>query len=307
MGRLAPQELKAELARGLLAFPVTDFDADDTLDVRASAARLEWLGGYRPAAFFMAGGAGELFSLTAEEYAALLAGAVDLRVGDIPILGAAGYGTRMAVDYARATERLGADGLLLLPPYLAEGTQEGLRAHIEAVCRATALGVVVYNRANCRLQAETLARLAEACPNLIGFKDGIGDAGEIMGLRAALGDRLVLLNGMPTAETYARAFAAQGFASYSSAIFNFVPRTAIEVHRAIYGGGGGMLARFEREFLVPYVRLRSRQPGYAVSIVKAGAAIVGRGAGQVRPPLSDLRPEEKEELGALIGRLGPQD
>jgi 5-dehydro-4-deoxyglucarate dehydratase len=307
MGRFAPEELKAALARGLLAFPVTDFDASDTLDTRASAARLEWLCGYRPAAFFMAGGAGEFFSLTMEEYGALLAGAAALRAGDIPILGAAGYGTRMAVAYARESERLGADGLLLLPPYLTEGTQAGLRTHIEAVCRATSLGVVVYNRANCRLQADTLARLAEVCPNLIGFKDGIGDAEQIMGLRAALGDHLVYLNGMPTAETYARAFAAQGFASYSSAIFNFVPRTAMEVHRAVYAGDDAMLARFEHEFLVPYVRLRSRQPGYAVSVVKAGAAIVGRGAGKVRPPLSDLAPDEVEELRRLMGKLGPQD
>jgi 5-dehydro-4-deoxyglucarate dehydratase len=304
MTRLAPEELRAALGRGLLAFPLTDFDTADALDTRASAARLEWLAAHRPAAFFMAGGAGEFFSLTAEEYAALLGAAVALRAGGIPILGAAGYGTRMAVAYARETERLGADGLLLLPPYLTEGTQAGLRAHVEAVCRATGLGVVVYNRANCRLQAGTLTRLAEDCPNLIGFKDGIGDAGEIMSIRAALGRRLVYLNGMPTAETYARAFAAQGFASYSSAIFNFVPRTAMAVHRAVYAGDDAMLARFERDFLIPYVRLRSRQPGYAVSIVKAGAALIGRSAGKVRPPLSDPTSNETEELRALIARLG---
>ncbi len=125
-----------------------------------------------------------------------------------------------------------------------------------------------------------------------------------MALRAALGDRLVLLNGMPTAETYARALAAQGFASYSSAIFNFVPRTATDVHRAVYAGDDATLARFERDFLVPYARLRSRRPGYAVSVVKAGATIVGRSAGKVRPPLSDVTPEEMEELRALIARLG---
>jgi 5-dehydro-4-deoxyglucarate dehydratase len=307
MARFTPDELKAALAAGLLAFPLTDFDAADTLDARAAAARLDWLAGYRPAAFFMAGGAGEFFSLTAEEYAALLAGAVALRAGRIPVLGAAGYGTRLAIAFARETERLGADGLLLLPPYLTEGPQAGLHAHIEAVCKATSLPVVVYNRANCRLAAETLARLAEACPNLIGFKDGIGDAEQIMAIRAGLGCRLVYLNGMPTAETYARAFAARGFASYSSAIFNFVPRTAVEVHRAVYGGDDAALARFEAKFLIPYVRLRSRGAGYAVSLVKAGAAIVGRGAGKVRPPLADPAPAECEELRRLIASLGPQD
>jgi 5-dehydro-4-deoxyglucarate dehydratase len=306
MAHLTPDALKVALASGLLAFPLTDFDVADALDTRAAAARLEWLASYRPAAFFMAGGAGEFFSLTAEEYAALLAGAVTLRAGGVPVLGAAGYGTRMAVAFARETERIGADGLLLLPPYLAEGPQAGLAAHLEAVCKATSLGVVVYNRAICRLHAETLARLAEACPNLIGFKDGVGDAEQNMAIRALLGDRLVYLNGMPTAETYARAFAARGFASYSSAIFNFVPRTAIEVHRAVHAGDAAALVGFERDFLIPYVRLRNRGAGYAVSLVKAGAALVGRGAGKVRPPLADPTPAECEELRGLIGRLGDQ-
>jgi 5-dehydro-4-deoxyglucarate dehydratase len=307
MPRFTPQELKAVLAGGLLAFPLTDFDASDAFDIRCSAARLEWLAGYRPAAFFMAGGAGEFFSLTADEYAALLTGAASQRMGGIPILGAAGYGTRMAVAFARETERLGADGLLLLPPYLTEAPQAGLRAHVEAVCKATALPVVVYNRANLRLAPETLAHLADACPNLVGFKDGIGDAEHVMALRALLGDRLVYLNGMPTAETYARAFAARGFTSYSSAIFNFVPRAALEVFRAVHAGDDAALARFEHEFLIPYVRLRNRGPGYAVSLVKAGAAIVGRGAGKVRPPLADPTAAECEELRGLIERLGPQD
>jgi len=307
MANLTPHDLQSALARGLLAFPLSDFDASDALDAKASAARLEWLASYRPAAFFMAAGAGEFFSLTAAEYAALVGNAAKLRAGGIPIIGAAGYGTRTAIAYAEESERLGAEGLLLLPPYLTEAPQEGLRAHIEAVCKATRLAVIVYNRANCRLQADTLARLAEACPNLIGFKDGIGDTEQFMSIRALLGDRLIYLNGMPTAETYARAFAAQGFASYSSAICNFVPRTAIDIHRAVYAGDAATIARFERDFLIPYVRIRSRQPGYAVSIVKAGAAIVGRSAGKVRPPLCELTPTEYEELRALVSKLGTQN
>ena len=61
------------------------------------------------------------------------------------------------------------------------------------------------------------------------------------------------------------------------------------------------------DFFVPYVRLRAKQPGYAVSIVKAGAEIVGRTAGRVRPPLSNLNLAEFNELEDLIAKLGPQD
>ena len=153
-------------------------------------------------------------SLTAAEYSAVVRTAVETGKGRIPVVGAAGYGTRDAIRYAQETERLGADGILLLPPYLVEGPQEGLRAHITAVCRATKLGVIVYNRGNCRLQAETLARIAQDCPNLIGFKDGVGDVEQIVAVRRLLGDRVVMLNGMPTAETYARPFRALGMATY---------------------------------------------------------------------------------------------
>jgi 5-dehydro-4-deoxyglucarate dehydratase len=218
-----------------------------------------------------------------------------------------GYGTRLAITFAMDAERLGADGLLLMPPYLTEGSQAGLQAHIAAVCNATRLGVIVYNRANCRLSAATLAALADQCPNLIGFKDGVGDIEQLTAIRARLGDRLLYLNGMPTAETYAPAFRNIGIPVYSSAIFNFVPGTALAFHRAVNAGDTATVDRLMRDFLVPYVQIRNRQPGYAVSIVKAGVRIVGRSAGHVRPPLSDLTPSEYDELAALIGRLGPQD
>jgi 5-dehydro-4-deoxyglucarate dehydratase len=303
---MTPDDLKAAIPRGMLAFPLTDFDAAGVFDARASAARLAWLMGYRPAALFVAGGAGEFFSLTPEEHSAAVATAVESSGGRTPIIAGTGYGTRTAIAYAQEAERLGADGLLLMPPYLSEGSQAGLRAHVTAVCRATKLGVILYNRANCRLSPDTLARLAADSPTLVGFKDGVGDIEQLTACVAALGDRLVFVNGMPTAETYARAYKAMGIAWYSSAVFNFIPRTALTFHAALAAGDDATMDSLMRDFFIPYLRIRNRQPGYAVSIVKAGAAIVGRSAGGVRPPLSDLTAEETSELAALIARLGPQ-
>jgi 5-dehydro-4-deoxyglucarate dehydratase len=57
---------------------------------------------------------------------------------------------------------------------------------------------------------------------------------------------------------------------------------------------------------MPYLEIRNRGQGYAVSIVKAGAKIVGHDAGPVRAPLTDLKPEEMDQLAALIAKLGPQ-
>ena len=230
---MTPQELKAAVPRGMLSFPLTDFDADGEFDPKACARRLEWLSAYPSSALFMAGGAGEFFSLTPDEFSAVIVTATKVCGGKTPIIAGTGYGTRTAIDYAREAERLGADGLLLMPPYLVEASQEGLRAHVTAICNATRLGVIVYNRANCRLAAATTARLATDCPNLIGFKDGVGDLELIAATRAAVGDRLLFINGMPTAETYARAFKAAGVTTYSSAVFNFIPRTALKFLDAI--------------------------------------------------------------------------
>ncbi len=303
---MTPEQLKAAIPRGMLAFPLTDFDASDAFDKTSFGKRVEWLSSYQPAALFMAGGAGEFFSLTPAEFSAVIAAGVGACGSKFPVIAAAGYGTRTAIEYAGEAERLGADGVLLLPPYLTEGSQDGLRAHIAAICKSTKLGVIVYNRANCRLAADTVARLAADCPNLIGFKDGVGDIEQLTGVRNALGDRLVFINGMPTAETYARSFRGVGVPAYSSAVFNFIPRTALAFHRAINSGDDAAVDRLLRDFFVPYVRIRNRGAGYAVSIVKAGAAIVGRGAGKVRPPLSDCTSDEIADLRKLIEAMGPQ-
>jgi 5-dehydro-4-deoxyglucarate dehydratase len=307
MAQLAPQELSRVVTSGLLSFPITDFDAHNAFDAAGYRARLEWLKPYGAAALFAAGGTGEFFSLTAHEYSAVIGAAVETCRGHTPIIAGAGYGTATAIEYAQEAARLGADGLLLAPHYLTEAGQEGLRAHVAAVCKAVPrLGVIVYNRANMRIAAPTLARVADECANLVGFKDGVGDIEAMVTIRATLGDRLAYVGGLPTAEVYAAAYKAMGVPTYSSAVFNFVPRTALAFHRAISDGDTAAADDLLKRFFLPYLEIRNRQPGYAVSIVKAGARIVGHPAGAVRAPLTDLTAAESESLARLIAALGPQ-
>jgi 5-dehydro-4-deoxyglucarate dehydratase len=224
----------------------------------------------------------------------------------VPIVAGAGGGTTLAIRYAQEAERAGAQGILLLPHYLTEASQDGLVAHVEAVCRSVRLGVVVYNRGACRLTPASLEKLAERCPNLVGFKDGVGDIEAFVAVRQRLGERFAYLGGLPTAEVFAGAYKAMGCPVYSSAVFNFAPRTAMQFYAASAGGDAATTGRLLDEFFLPYIELRNRGQGYAVSIVKAGAKIVGHDAGPVRPPLSDLKADEVEQLRTLIARLGPQ-
>jgi 5-dehydro-4-deoxyglucarate dehydratase len=303
---MTPNELKTALGSGLLSFPLTDFDAQLDFDARGYAARLEWLMPYGATVLFAAGGTGEFFSLEPREYAEVVRTAAQTCAGRVPIVAGAGGGTRLAITYAQEAQRCGAQGVLLMPHYLTEASQDGLVAHVEAICQSVQIGVIVYNRGACKLTADSLAKLAERCPNLIGFKDGLGDVERIVSIRQRLGDRFVYVGGMPTHEVYAAAYQALGVPVYSSAVFNFVPRTAIEFYNAYASGDTATTGRLLNQFFLPYLAIRNKGEGYAVSIVKAGATIVGKSAGPVRPPISDLKPAEVEELAALIRKLGPQ-
>lgn len=301
-----PQDLKTIVSSGLLSFPVTDFDAQGDFNARSYAERLEWLAPYGATALFAAGGTGEFFSLTGDEYPSIIKTAVDTCRGKVPIIAGAGGPTRFAIACAQEAERQGAHGILLLPHYLTEAGQEGLIAHVEAVCKSVQFGVIVYNRNACRLTPNSLAILADRCPNLIGFKDGIGDIETMSSIYMKMGDRFSYLGGLPTAEVYAAAYKALGTPVYSSAVFNFIPKTAMEFYHAVAQDDMATQHRLLKDFFMPYLDIRNRVPGYGVSIIKAGASIVGHDAGPVRAPLTDLKPHEMEELAALIRTLGPQ-
>jgi 5-dehydro-4-deoxyglucarate dehydratase len=295
-----PQELKQVMSSGLLSFPITDFDAEGNFRPGTYVERLEWLAPYGATALFAAGGTGEFFSLTHDEYSQVIKTAVDTCAGKVPILAGAGGPTRSAIAFAQEAERLGAKGILLLPHYLTEASQDGLVAHVEQVCKSVNIGVVVYNRAQCRLTPDSLEQLADRCPNLIGFKDGIGDIELMVSIWRRMGDRFSYLGGLPTAEVYAAAYKALGVPVYSSAVFNFMPQLAMDFYHAIATDDHATTNRLLDEFFLPYLAIRNRKAGYAVSIVKAGARLVGHDGGPVRAPLTDLTEEEHAMLDKLI-------
>jgi 5-dehydro-4-deoxyglucarate dehydratase len=146
--------------------------------------------------------------------------------------------------------------------------------------------------------------LAAANPNLIGYKDGFGDIELMVSIRRRMGDRFSYLGGLPTAEVYAAAYKAMGVPVYSSAVFNFIPRTAMDFYHAVAKDDHAAQNRLLDTFFLPYLEIRNKSAGYAVSIIKAGATIVGHGAGPVRAPLTDLKPAEVEQLAALIAKAG---
>ena len=297
---IAPEDLRDLIRSGLLSFPVTPFDCEGAFNPNAFAAHLEWLSPHKIAGLIVAGGTGELFSLAPAEVIDVVKTARVVQPTK-PVIAGCGYGTRMACDMAQQIEAAGGDGILLLPHYLINAPQDGIAAHIRAVCNSTQMGVIIYNRGHSVVSAETLEQLVDQCPNLIGFKDGTGDIDTVKRITVRLGARLAYIGGMPTHELFAQAFRGAGVDTYSSAVFNFVPETALAFYAAFSNGDDATCNALLRDFYYPFARIRDRKAGYAVSAIKAGVALLGFHTGSVRTPLTDLTEEERRMLKTVIG------
>jgi 5-dehydro-4-deoxyglucarate dehydratase len=306
MSKMSPTEMAQILAKGLLSFPVTHFDKDFRFQEGPYREHCAWLLGFkRLTGLFAAGGTGEFFSLTPTEVDQVVTAAVKETNGKTPVIAGCGYGTAIAVELAQAAEVAGADGLLLLPPYLMVPNQEGLIAHVEAVCKAVKIGVIVYNRDNAVLNETSLAKLCDRNPNLVGFKDGVGDIELMMRVYAKMGDRLTYVGGLPTAETFALPYLEMGVTTYSSAIYNFMPEWALSFYDAVRAKDQAKVIKGLKEFVLPYIAIRNENKGYAVSIVKAGMRAIRRDAGPVRAPLTDLTEDQFARLRKLIDTTKP--
>jgi 5-dehydro-4-deoxyglucarate dehydratase len=300
---MPPDVLASRLESGLLSFPVTHFDDDLEFDEARYREHLAWQAGFDVAGLFAAGGTGEGFSLTPAEVDRVVRVAVDEVGGAVPVVAPATGSTAVSAAQARAAQEAGASGVLLFPPYLTEASQRGLVEHVSAVCRSTDLGVVVYSRANAVLSDDTVVEIAERNPNLIGLKDGVGDVERMTRTCAKVGDRLIYIGGLPTAETFALPLLQLGVSTYSSALFNFLPEFALRFYAAVRAQDRAAVYGMLNDFVIPYLDIRDRSRGYAVSIVKAGLTAVGRDGGRVRPPLTDLTADELAQLTTLVQKV----
>ncbi|PTL93876.1 5-dehydro-4-deoxyglucarate dehydratase [Halomonas litopenaei] len=295
-------QVKQAISDGLLSFPVTDFDAEGRFDAESYRARLEWFISHKISAVFVAGGTGEFFSLSLEEFRAIVRLAVEVVDGKLPVIASAGLSVATGSEFARIAEEEGADGILLMPPYLTECPQGGLVEYASRICQSTSVSVIYYNRGNGVLNAQSAKRLADANPNLVGLKDGKGDMQALNRVIKTVGDRLAYVGGVPTAEIIAEAYLAVGVNTYSSAVFNFVPDMAVTFYKALRAGDSDTVRKISREFFLPFVALRDHKAGYAVSLIKAGTDLIGRPSGAVRAPLEMPSDDERKQLEQLIER-----
>jgi 5-dehydro-4-deoxyglucarate dehydratase len=293
---------------GLLFFPVTPYRGDGSVDLDELAAHVRRGVDAGAGGVFVACGTGEFSALEPEEYAEVVRVAVAAIGGLVPVFAGAGGPVRTARRFTDLATGAGADGVLLLPPYLTEAAGPGLVDYVRAGTRQD-LPVIVYNRANARFDEASAVAVARL-PQVIGFKDGAGDLDLMIRIVRAVRDDAVrdeeskhpffFFNGMPTAEVTQRAYRAIGVPLYSSAAFAFAPQVALAYYNALEQGDQATLDALERAFYHPLTRLRAKGTGYAVSLIKAGVELAGYPTGGVRPPLTAVTREHREELARIL-------
>ena len=295
---MSPDELKLALG-GVVSFPVTPFRPDGALDVGRFKEHIEYQASTIASALFVACGTGEGFSLSPDEIRHVIVEARgSVGAASIPIVVGVGQGFANASELASDAKRLGADGVLIMPPYMVTGSQRGLLEYYAQIASSTNLGTIVYQR-GLRLEPSTVARLSEI-PNVIAFKDGLGDLELMKRLQTTLGSRLRFMNGLPTAELSVQPYRSAGATSFSSAVLNFLPEIVEAFDTAVETGTQESVDHLLRDFYVPLADLRDQVPGYPVSLIKAAVSLRLGSVGHPRPPLTPPTSEHLERLSQLI-------
>jgi 5-dehydro-4-deoxyglucarate dehydratase len=293
---MRPNTLRNKLS-GVIAFPITPFKEDLSLDLPALHQNLTSLLNHQISAIVAAGGTGEMHSLTPAEYTRVIeltALAVEDRV---PVIAGVGFGQRLAIEMAQTAEKAGADGVLVFPPYYQQAEDDGLFEYYRAVGAATKLGMLVYSRDWTNFTPAMAERLT-SIPTLIGWKDGQGDIRRLQAIMNRVGDRLHWIGG--AGDDMVAAYYSIGIRTFSSSIATVAPQLSLKLHELADAGDSEALTELLDECVIPLYALRARRKGYEVSAMKAMMDMVGLNGGPVRPPLVNVTSEEEDELRTIL-------
>ena len=287
--------------RGVTAFPITPYDADLELDLGALRRNVEWMIERGIRSLVAAGGTGELYSLTVEEAAAVHRTVIEAAAGRAAVICGVGGKQREAIALARQAEAAGATGILMLPAAYGAAPDDGMLAYYGGIARSVGIGVLPYARDWAIFSPDLLARLAEE-PNVVAYKDGSADLRLWARLRARLGDRLVWVGGV--GDDMVHTYFAAGAEGFTSSVANFMPQVSLDLYDAASSGDFARARAIFEDRVGAFYALRAKKRGYEVASVKVAMEMCGLKAGSVRPPLTEMGPEDVEVVKALVDRLG---
>jgi 5-dehydro-4-deoxyglucarate dehydratase len=298
---MEPAELRGKF-KGVIAFPVTPFKGDLSLDLAGLRRNLTKLIEHPICAIVAAGGTGEMYSLTPDEYLKVVKTTVQVVEGRVPIIAGVGFNRQMAIELSQAAANAGADGILALPPYYPNADDDGMLEYYRAVGLATNLGMLIYSRDWVNFGTAMVERLTSV-PTLIAWKDGQGDVRRLQTIINSIGDRLCWIGG--AGDDSVPGYYSIGIRAFTSSIATVAPRLSLKLDELAASGRSDELMELMHRCVIPLYSLRARRKGYEVSAMKALMDMAGLNGGPVRPPLVNVRPEENEELRAVMDAWRP--
>jgi 4-hydroxy-tetrahydrodipicolinate synthase len=282
---------------GVYPAATTQFAADGSVDIKETQKVLTALVDDGVNGLILLGTCGENNSLRPEEKRAVLKAAVEAVGGRVPLItGVSEFTTDRAVEYAQDAEKIGVDGLMVLPAMVYVPTAEELYVHFKAVADATGLPIMLYNNPpayRVSIGYETLDRLAPV-KNVVAIKESAPDPRRFTDLLNRYGDRYILMAGLDDVALEGLFLGATGWVSGLTSAF---PQESVALVAAVDRGDWGEARRIYRWFM-PLLHLDAEHD--LVQSIKLAEQVMGRGSERVRLPRMPLAGARRAEVLAMI-------
>ncbi|MEA3177756.1 MAG: 1-pyrroline-4-hydroxy-2-carboxylate deaminase [Gammaproteobacteria bacterium] len=284
---------------GVFPAATTQFDQSLNVDLAATQAVQAALIRDGVHGMVVLGTVGENNSLSADEKRAVLKAAVETSAGKVPVItGVSELTTPNAVAYARDAERLGADGLMVLPAMVYVPSAAELEHHFRAVAQATSLPIMLYNNPpayRVNIDLSTLGRLAEQ-PNIVAVKESAPDSRRFTDIFNAFGERFVLFAGLDDVAFEGICLGARGWVS---GLTNAFPKESLALYEALKAGDLEKARKIYRWFM-PLLHLDAEHD--LVQTIKLAEQIMGRGSERVRAPRMVLSGDRRAAVTAMVNK-----
>jgi 4-hydroxy-tetrahydrodipicolinate synthase len=284
---------------GVFPAATTQFDVNLQLDLAATQGVQAALVRDGVHGLVVLGTVGENNSLSADEKRAVLRASVEAVGGKVPIItGVSEFTTASAVAYARDAERIGVDGLMVLPAMVYVPTPVELEQHFRSVAQATGLPIMLYNNPpayRVNIDFTTLDHLAQL-PNIVALKESAPDPRRFTDLYNAFGERFVLFAGLDDLAFEGLCLGARGWVS---GLTNAFPRESLLFYQALHSGDLERARRIYRWFM-PMLHLDAEHD--LVQSIKLAEFLMGRGCERVRPPRLPLAGARREQVTEMVRR-----
>lgn len=284
--------------RGSYTVCVTPFDDQNRVDLAALRSYVDWQIDEGVHGLIPLGSTGEFLSLTRDERAAVAETVISQAAGRVPVLiGTAAEWTDEAIDLSREAERLGADGVMLVPPYYSSPTDAELMVHFTRVAEAIGIPVMIYNNpftANVDLSAALVGRLSQV-DNISYIKDTSKNVHRVTELLDACQGRMTVFAGYYPWESY-----LAGAEGYSSVMSNIAPALSARTFTETVDGDA---ARGRALYVESLPLINALAGDLYVSATKAAMRMIGRPMGDPRAPRLPLPAGPEEKLRAILREL----